>query len=556
MGDPTEVWMKNKFGRRGGADGSDKKTRAAPARRKSFAQRERRAGGDRRVVQRRQTSIPVTIERRLGAERRQGDRRLRGDQAVADTPDNVVEIRPFIDQDEEIPVYTSDTKYSPSPELRRIKDRVHRSVLEVMDIADTQNLSAEAARESVASVIVSVLENQRVAISSSEQAELTELLVNDVLGFGPLEPLLADDTISDILVNGPDKVWIERFGRIELTDVTFTSTEHLMNVITRIVSLANRRVDQASPMVDARLPDGSRINVIIPPLAVHFPTVSIRKFTEKRITFEDMVEKGSISREMGVMMKMMAKYGLNIMISGGTGTGKTTLLGAMSRYINPRERIVTIEDTAELQLPQPNVVALESRPANVEGQGLVTIGDLLVNALRMRPDRILVGEVRGGEASDMLQAMNTGHDGSIGTIHANTPRDALMRFETMVCMDARHKPGHVTRQQIASALDVVVQMSRMHDGVRRLVSITEILDLDGDAIATHDLYHFKATAETADGKILGQFTRTGVVPNFFEKIKYFKLSDEERRLMESFGMFSGPGKKDDDEDGAAARQGA
>ena len=523
------------FGRR--SEGGDGKKKAAvpKVRAADFRQRDRRKGSERRTAERRQVVVAVTRERRT-AERRKGERRD-AKAGLAPAKDNVVEIRPFVEQDEEIPVYRSEKSYSPSPELRRIKDRVHQQVLDVMDVGQTRNLSKEAAREAVIAVIDEVLEANRVALSHSEQTMLKELLVNDVLGFGPLEPLLADDTISDIMVNGPDKVWVERFGRIELTDVTFTSAQHLMNVVTRIVSLVNRRVDQSSPMVDARLPDGSRINVIIPPLAVRVPAMSIRKFLEKQITFDDMIEKGSISREMAILLRMLGRYRLTILISGGTGTGKTTMLGAMSRYINPRERIVTIEDTAELQLQQPNVVSLESRPANVEGQGRITIGDLLVNALRMRPDRILVGEVRGREASDMLQAMNTGHDGSMGTIHANSPRDALMRFETMVCMDPRHNPGRVTRQQIASALDVVVQMSRMHDGVRRVVSITEVCDLEGEIIEARDLFRYVATGETTDGRVLGDYQMTGLAPKFFEKIRYHKFTDDERRLLEAMGAF-------------------
>ena len=491
------------------------------------ATRNRRSSADRRQTERRRIHLVVDNERRGVHDRRRGERRNQGLKLLAIEPLGAPAEKPSAD----IADCASEKSYAPPKRLSELKNRLLHTVMEVIDLSGFRALSGDSARDEVMGIIAGVIEKERTPVSGREQRQLVELLVHDLLGFGPLEPLLADESISDIMVNGADKVWIERMGKLELTDVTFNSNKHLMNVITRIVSRVNRRVDESSPMVDARLPDGSRINVIIPPLSYRFPSISIRKFANSRITLDDMAKKGSLSAEMAMVLKIIAKYRLNVLISGGTGVGKTTLLNALSQYISPRERIVTIEDTAELRLHQPNVVSLESRPPNLEDVGAVTIGDLLINALRMRPDRILVGEVRGGEAADMLQAMNTGHDGSIGTIHANSTRDALLRFENMICLSNRYQPGRVTRQQIMSALDIVIQISRMSDGVRRITCISEVVGIENDVILTQDLYRFNLESEAADGRIEGNFEATQLRPRFFEKLKPLRLSAEEKRFV-------------------------
>jgi len=477
---------------------------------------------ERRKRNRRIIRKPVGVERRRGDRRDKKGRKTRSDALGRPRADSLMK---------DVPHYLCDRKYSPSPELRKIKERISKKVVDDINVDHLSDLPKDAAREEIAATVIAVLHEENEPISESEQAALTETIVDDMLGFGPLEPLLADASITEVMVNGPDMVWVEREGKLELSDVTFDSVDQLMNVIDRIVTRVHRRVDQSSPMVDARLPDGSRVNVIIPPLSIHFPSMSIRKFSEVSITLDDMVQNGALSYDMAVLLQMIAKYRLNVLISGGTGTGKTTLLGAMSNYIGATERIVTIEDTAELRLPQPNVVTLERRPPNLEGTGGVEIGDLLVNALRMRPDRILVGEVRGGEAGDMLQAMNTGHDGSLGTIHSNSTKDALVRFENMICMNTKYTPGKVTRQQIMSALDLVVQMSRLSDGVRRVTCITEIVGMEEDIILTQNLYEFKVVSETSDGLIEGTFEAAEMRPHFSEKIKHFSLTDREKRLL-------------------------
>ncbi len=513
--------IKPRFGRRKDARASNSKSFGP----KSFG-KDRRARMERRRRERRKAQAPVAIDRRRGDRRRHGERR--------DTILKLVSTsgRPFAGEPHEgVPVYHCQRRFGPPERIAKHREKVRAQVLDIIDLSEFGGLTAQASREQVSDAIGVVLAQGRVPLSAAEQQALTELLLDDILGFGPLEPLLADPSVSDILVNGPDKVWVERHGRIEFTDVTFRSNKHLMNVVKRIVTRANRRVDETNPMVDARLPDGSRINVIIPPLSYRFPAISIRKFIARTMTLEDMATAGAMSPEMAGFLRIAAKYRLNLLISGGTGTGKTTLLNALSRHIGPRERIVTIEDTAELQLHQPNVVSLETRLPNVENTGAVSIGDLLINALRMRPDRILVGEVRGAEAADMLQAMNTGHDGSIGTIHANNPRDAMLRFENMICMSDRYAPGKVTRQQIMSALDVVVHMSRMQDGVRRVTCISEIVGIEDEIILTQDLYRFNVTEETAAGEVVGVFERTALAPAFMQKLKHYRLTPEEKKIL-------------------------
>ena len=358
------------------------------------------------------------------------------------------------------------------------------------------------------------------------------MLLNDMLGLGPLEPLLADDAVTDIMVNGPKQVYVERKGKLELTDVVFKDNQHVQNIATRIVTRIGRRIDESSPLCDARLEDGSRVNIIIPPLAIDGPSISIRKFSKKSITLDVMATQKNISAAMATVLKVAARSRLNILISGGTGSGKTTLLNALSQLIDLGERIVTIEDAAELQLQQPHVVRLETRPPNLEGEGEITMRDLVKNSLRMRPDRIILGEVRGSEAVDMLQAMNTGHEGSMCTVHANRPREALTRLENMVGMAGINLPSKAVRTQIADALDVIVQISRMRDGVRRVTSVTEVVGMEGDVITTQELFSFDFEGEDANGMLMGSFVPGGLRPHFTPKAEYFNL---DRPLLEAIG---------------------
>ena len=357
-------------------------------------------------------------------------------------------------------------------------------------------------------------------VSRPDRALLAEELFNDIMGYGPIQKLVDSDDYSEIMVNGPDQVFVERKGKLVLTDVKFRDEQHLMNTIDRIVNAVGRHVDEASPMADARLPDGSRVNVIIPPLSLVGPVLTIRKFGRNPITSKQLVEWGSISPKMLHFLEACVKGKLNIIVSGGTGSGKTTLLNVLSSYIPVDERIVTIEDSAELRLHQEHVVSLESRPANMEGKGQISIRDLVVNALRMRPDRIIVGEVRSKETLDMLQAMNTGHDGSLTTTHANSPRDAISRLETMVMMGGVELPSKAIRDQISSAVDLIVQQSRLRDGTRKIVSITEITGMEGDVVQLQDIYRYETNGDLdLDGKFKGEFVATGIIPKSFEKIK-------------------------------------
>lgn len=345
-------------------------------------------------------------------------------------------------------------------------------------------------------------------------------MYNDILGYGPIQELVDSDDYSEIMVNGPNQIYVEHKGKLKLTDIKFRDEEHLMNTIDRIVSAVGRHIDEASPMVDARLPDGSRVNVIIPPLSLVGAVLTIRKFGKKPITAKQLVEWGSLSPKMLNFLEACVKGKLNIIVSGGTGSGKTTLLNVLSSYIPSDERIVTIEDSAEVQLHQDHVVTLESRPANIEGKGAITIRDLVVNALRMRPDRIIVGEVRSKETLDMLQAMNTGHDGSLTTTHANSPRDAVSRLETMVMMGGVELPSKAIRDQIASAIDLIVQQSRLRDGTRKVVSVTEVTGMEGNVVQMQDIFKYEHTGETGvDGKFIGDFVATGIIPNALEKIR-------------------------------------
>jgi pilus assembly protein CpaF len=381
-------------------------------------------------------------------------------------------------------------------------------------------------------LVSELLAENRLQLNRPEQTDLVNQIVNDMLGLGPLEPLLADEAVTDIMVNGPRQVYIERHGKLQLTDVRFEDNAHLLNICNRIVNRIGRRVDESSPICDARLEDGSRVNVIIPPLAIDGASLSIRKFGKRQIGFDQMAQQGNISPAMATILRIAARCRLNVVVSGGTGSGKTTMLNALSGMIDNGERVVTIEDAAELRMQQPHVVRLETRPANLEGNGEVTMRDLVKNALRMRPDRIILGEVRGPEAIDLLQAMNTGHDGSMGTLHANRPREALTRLENMVTMGVANLPPKAIRSQIAGSLNLIVQISRMRDGIRRVTHITEIAGMEGEVIITQDLYTYEFKGETADGKLVGAFKSSGLRPHFLPRAAYYGL---DKVLMEAIG---------------------
>lgn len=405
-------------------------------------------------------------------------------------------------------------------------------LMERIDAAAAAKLSREELSGQVSEIVSEILFEQKIRLNTIEHRELVERLLNDMLGLGPLEPLLADESVTDIMVNGAKQIYVEKRGKLQLSDVQFRDDAHVMNIATRIVTRIGRRVDESSPLCDARLADGSRVNIIIPPLAIDGPSISIRKFSKLAITLDQMVKQGNLSRQMATVLQIAARARLNILISGGTGSGKTTLLNAISQMIDIGDRIVTIEDAAELKLQQPHVVRLETRPPNLEGEGEITMRDLVKNSLRMRPDRIILGEVRGAEAVDMLQAMNTGHEGSLGTIHANRPREALTRLENMVGLAGINLPSRAVRTQIASALDLIVQVSRMRDGKRRIVGIMEVVGIEGDVITTQDLFSFKFEGEDNAGNLVGSFNSSGLRPHFTPKAEYFGL---DRPLLEAMG---------------------
>jgi pilus assembly protein CpaF len=408
-------------------------------------------------------------------------------------------------------------------ELSQTKDKIYGLLMEQIDIATSSRLPREDLKRQIIELIGEIVMEQKLPVNQAEQQMLANQIVDDMLGFGPLEPLLRDDLITDIMVNGPYQVYIERKGKLELSDVKFRDNAHVMAIATRIVTGVGRRVDESSPICDARLPDGSRVNVIAPPCAIRGTSISIRKFSQKKITLDTMLSTNNISDALCKVLKICGAIRLNIVISGGTGSGKTTMLNAVSRMISHGERIVTIEDAAELQLQQPHVVPLETRHANLEGEGEISMRDLVKNALRMRPDRIILGEVRGPEAFDLLQAMNTGHDGSMGTLHANTPREALTRLENMIGMAGINLPSKAVRTQIASAVNLIIQISRMRDGVRRVTHVTEVVGMEGDVIITQDLFTFEFKGEDESGKLIGEFRSSGIRPNFTPQAAYFGL---------------------------------
>ena len=421
---------------------------------------------------------------------------------------------------------------SPRANIEEAVPRIYPLVMERIDSEVATRLTRQEFSLQLSGVVAEVLAELKIQLNRREQRDLIDVLLNDMLGLGPLEPLLADESVNDIMVNGAKQIYVERRGKLELTDATFRDNGHVMSVVTRIVSGIGRRIDESTPLVDARLADGSRVNIIIPPLAIDGPSISIRKFAKKTIDLDVMARQRNISQAMATVLKIASRCQLNILISGGTGSGKTTLLNAMSQMIDTDERIVTIEDAAELQLQQPHVVRLETRPPNLEGRGEITMRDLVKNALRMRPDRIILGEIRGAEAIDMLQAMNTGHDGSLGTLHANRPREALTRLENMVGMSGINLPSHAVRTQIAGAVHMILQVSRMRDGVRRVTSITEITGIEGSEIATQELFRYRFEGEGSDGLLIGHFESAGLRPHFAPRAEYYGLSE---LLMQAVG---------------------
>jgi len=405
----------------------------------------------------------------------------------------------------------------PSPKQSKhqeLKNRLHKQILEELKEAPVEDILPK-----LDAMAIDIIKEDETLRGSIDRKKVVDELVNDLTGYGPINPLLLDPEVSEVMVNGPEQVYVERAGKLELTGVTFRDNEHVMGVIERIVAPIGRRIDESSPMVDARLPDGSRVNVIIPPLALNGPTITIRKFSQDPFTMEDLIGFGTMSEEMASFLDACVKARLNIFVSGGTGSGKTTTLNVLSACIPSDERIVTIEDAAELKLWQEHVVSLESRPPNIEGRGAITIRDLVRNSLRMRPERIVIGEVRGGEALDMLQAMNTGHDGSLATGHSNSPRDMLSRLETMVLMAGIELPVKAIREQIAGALDVIIQQSRLKDGTRKITHITEVQGMEGDTIVLQDIFVFEQRGVDAGGRIVGKLVPTGVRPKFYERLE-------------------------------------
>lgn len=414
-----------------------------------------------------------------------------------------------------------------SDEYFQTKTTIFNALIDTIDLSQLGQLDTESAAEEIRDIVNEIISIKNVQMSIAEQEALLQDICNDVLGYGPLEPLLARDDIADIMVNGASRVFIEVGGKIQLTNVRFRDNAQLMNICQRIVSQIGRRVDEASPICDARLPDGSRVNVIAPPLSIDGAALTIRKFKKDKLKIQDLVNFGSISPEGAKVLEIIGACRINTLISGGTGSGKTTLLNCMTGFIEHDERVITCEDAAELQLQQPHVVRLETRPPNLEGQGEVTMRDLVKNCLRMRPERIIVGEVRGPEAFDLLQAMNTGHDGSMGTLHANSPREALQRIESMITMGGYGLPSKTIREMMVGSIDVIIQAARLRDGSRRITHITEVLGTEGDTIITQDLFVYEMDGEDDNGKIKGKHKSTGIArPAFWDRAKYYGMEEE------------------------------
>jgi pilus assembly protein CpaF len=424
------------------------------------------------------------------------------------------------------PPTATDSRRSES--YYEVKGTIFSALIEAIDLAQLARLDAESAREEIRDIVNEIIAIKNIVMSISEQEELLDDICNDVLGYGPLEPLLARDDISDIMVNGASTVYIEVAGKIQRTGIRFRDNQQLLNICQRIVSQIGRRVDEASPICDARLPDGSRVNVIVPPLALDGPSLTVRKFKKDKLTLEQLVKFGTVTPAGAEMLKIIGRCRVNTLISGGTGSGKTTLLNTLTRYIDDDERVITCEDAAELQLQQPHVVRLETRPPNLEGEGQVSMRDLVRNCLRMRPERIIVGEVRGPEAFDLLQAMNTGHDGSMGTLHANNPREALSRLESMITMGGFQLPSRTIREMVCASVDLIVQTARLRDGSRRVTHLTEVMGMEGDVIITQDLFVYEILGEDPSGKLIGRHRSTGIGrPRFWDRARYF---GEEKRL--------------------------
>jgi pilus assembly protein CpaF len=422
----------------------------------------------------------------------------------------------------------AETKRRHSEEYYDVKTTVFNALIDTIDLTQLAKLDGAAAREEIRDIVSEIIQIKNVVMSIAEQEELLEDICNDVLGYGPLEPLLARDDIADIMVNGANTTFIEVNGKVQQTGVRFADNQQLMNICQRIVSQVGRRVDESSPICDARLPDGSRVNVIAPPLAIDGAALTIRKFKKDKLTLPQLVKFGTITPEGATVLEVIGKSRCNVVISGGTGSGKTTLLNCLTFYIESTERIITCEDAAELQLQQPHVVRLETRPPNIEGEGQVTMRELVRNCLRMRPERIIVGEVRGPEAFDLLQAMNTGHDGSMGTLHANNPREALSRCESMITMGGFSLPSRTIREMICASIDVIIQAARLRDGSRRITHITEVMGMEGDTIITQDLFLYDIIGEDQNGHIIGRHHSTGIGrPRFWERARYY---GEEKRL--------------------------
>ena len=437
------------------------------------------------------------------------------------------------------PSDNSQTTKKPEPAIQGrksenyydIKGTIFNALIDAIDLTQLGQLDRDAARDEIRDIVNEIITLKDVVMSIAEQEELLEDICNDVLGYGPLEPLLARDDIADIMVNGANTTFIEVGGKMQKTGVRFRDNAQLLNICQRIVSQIGRRVDEASPICDARLMDGSRVNVIVPPLAIDGPTLTIRKFKKDRLKLPDLVKFGSITPEGATILEIIGRVRCNVLISGGTGSGKTTLLNCLTGYIDHDERVITCEDAAELQLQQPHVVRLETRPPNLEGEGEITMRDLVKNCLRMRPERIIVGEVRGPEAFDLLQAMNTGHDGSMGTLHANSPREGISRLESMITMGGFSLPSKTIKEMICGSIDVIVQASRLRDGSRRITHVTEVVGMEGDVIITQDLFVYEIVGEDANGKIIGRHRSTGIArPHFWDRARYY---NEERRLAEA-----------------------
>ncbi|MFN9161869.1 MAG: CpaF family protein [Alphaproteobacteria bacterium] len=429
------------------------------------------------------------------------------------------------------PPVTIDSR---SSQYYEVKTTIFNALIDTIDLAQLAQLDAASAREEIRDIVSEIIAIKNVAMSIAEQEQLLQDICNDVLGYGPLEPLLARDDIADIMVNGADRVFIEVSGKVQLTNVRFRDNAQLMNICQRIVSQVGRRVDESSPICDARLPDGSRVNVIAPPLAIDGPTLTIRKFKKDKLKMSDLQRFGSISPEGASVLGIIGNVRCNVLISGGTGSGKTTLLNCMTGFIDADERVITCEDAAELQLQQPHVVRLETRPPNLEGTGEITMRDLVKNCLRMRPERIIVGEVRGPEAFDLLQAMNTGHDGSMGTLHANTPREALQRIESMITMGGYNLPSKTIREMVVGAIDVIVQAARLRDGSRRITHITEVIGLEGDVVITQDLFLYEIQGEDESGRVRGRHVSTGIArPAFWERARYYNRDQELLEAIEA-----------------------